>query len=628
MRRYFKKIFFTIILSTSLLVLYPHYTHADPISKTDTSGTITGTVGTTYYDVTSWDDMKTAYQNAPANKMVYLNVTSDIQPSSMLSSDGIAISDTKSITILGNNHTLILDGGLGGSGINFTSNYAFNDSKTPTTSRANFNLYNAILINDIVGGLFQINGSGNITYQNVTETNGLPLAGARPFINKAGTINLLGKNQFNILANTNKQFAGYKIQDISSYNSLLGNDGNGEWIRGNATINVYGQTTLNQNWLLDQPFWYLNNSTNASLHVWPNASLYFNLNNTYTMAYADLPITSNWQIDQNATFNINGTNNTSRGGLLNNNWDFYSQVNQNITLGKHATFSAVTAGELTALNSLDVGPNATFNLQNIGPISTIDAASNKATINIADSADVTLRGNNSVFDTGLLNSTPQNTTINLNGIGLVTAASKNNQLTTDSNSFVTTLPTQGKVLANFKDLTNLTNPYNATQVNILTNAHYLHWYPQTQIVTFGSSDADRLFNVTYAMLPPSGAFSDLLSAAQPQNFTIHATTIKTPNVNLSVALTNNSTPTKTAYFWKSIDNQVSSQLTNQPTTISTLSPDAPLLSNITKTTDNGAADYKLVFDQNHGLLLKMRNTLAKGTQTNATLTYTLTNAPA
>lgn len=605
-------LYIILFLSIIFILAFPISSYAQTDNFSEKSQNV-------YYDVASWDDMKKAYDNAPANTNVCLNVTQDIPESSVMQT-GISITNDKDISINGNNHTLTV-GAPRFIGDGLHSDYAFNDSNRKTNETANFSISNATLKNMIPGGLFQINGSGNINYTDIMDTNVLDKA-ARPFVNIAGSINLYGTNQFNMIAGKSNEFAGNGDKvDMSKYTATLpvGKDAEGEWVKGNATINVNGQTTVNQNWYMDQPFWYITNKT-ANLNVASNSKLFFNLNHTYTMAYATVGMDSNWNIGDNGQFIINGTSNTSNPGPK---WYYAGIVNQNIKTGTGAKFSAVTAGQFARLRAIDTGDYSSFTLKNIGKGSAISESTTKAPyIILGKSSDFLLSSNSgNLFSS----SVGKSTNITLRD-GLSTEASTTPNLTGDENSFVKKELTSGTFLANF---TNSGSLYTPDETNILQNAKYIHWYPAKEEVGFNESAIDRVFNVKYSDLPSSGEFSNLLSAEDNQEIKLHSSGAGIKNISLAVALVKNNTPDKTQYYWKGIDNKVSSKLNEQPTIISVLKSENDLPTNVEKGKDgNGTgSNYLITFDKQHGLLLKMNNSLSRGKQVNASLNYTLADAP-
>lgn len=285
----------------------------------DTTGTVTGITGATYYNVSNWQDMIDTYKgvtpNAASSNTVFLNVTANVPGNSILNS-GNTVSSGKSLSINGNNYTLYLDndtnyttaqsiGGSDGTARAFGSNGTISTDTTLTVK-------NATIVNNITSGIFQmkgLNAKATAVYENVTVSNGDAIYGAQPIRNDNGKVLFRGTNTFNILQNHN-------INDTSS----AGADNQGEWIQGGAYLEVVtGTTTLNQSWGNDQPFYVYYSSGGSTLQVDAGAAMVWNLNKTYTMYYDDGSLLTvgalNWNI--NGSFVINGTVNTSSLSSMN-----------------------------------------------------------------------------------------------------------------------------------------------------------------------------------------------------------------------------------------------------------------------------------------------------------------------
>ncbi|MEK4723042.1 hypothetical protein MKX45_07860 [Lactococcus sp. FSL W8-0209] len=279
----------------------------------DTTGTVTGITGATYYNVSNWQDMIDTYKgvtpNAASSNTVFLNVTANVPGNSILNS-GNTVSSGKSLSINGNNYTLYLDndtnyttaqsiGGSDGTARAFGSNGTISTDTILTVK-------NATIVNNITSGIFQmkgLNAKATAVYENVTVSNGDAIYGAQPIRNDNGKVLFRGTNTFNILQNHN-------INDTGS----AGADNQGEWIQGGAYLEVVtGTTTLNQSWGNDQPFYVYYSSGGSTLQVDAGASMVWNLNKTNTMYYDDGSLLTvgalNWNI--NGSFVINGTLNTS-----------------------------------------------------------------------------------------------------------------------------------------------------------------------------------------------------------------------------------------------------------------------------------------------------------------------------
>lgn len=611
------KSLFTIAISLSVLGATQSVAHADAVKATDTTGNITGAAGTTYYQVSSWSDINQAYSNDTSSS-VYVQAQSDFSQDSNLGSHVYKLTSGKNLTIDGNDKTLNLSSGAttgtgesgGGQG---TVTHAFSDNDNRTTAADKFTLKNATLINNIDNGLFQINGAANITYDNVTETNSNTTYNARPFFNWAGSITLKGTTQFNIIGGATNVIAGDGVQDIAGqgYTSTTGYDQNGEWIRGNASIDVYDSATLNFNWWWDQPYWSDAPTQGLGITVHDNSHFYWNMNNSYMVDFSQAQLNCN--IGNNASFIITGSKNTFAPSL---GTGYYQSKAINIAMGDNSQFSSTSGAEMQHLNSLTTGQNDKVAIQNLGSGRAIQSLYNsQSSMSLSDSTDATFSGNtaNIIY--------PSNLSISLLGSGLATNASKLNTPDTSTNSF-TKDPISGTFTSAFTS-----SLYSSTEQAILKSAKYIHWYPGKAIAGFTNSVADRSFHVTADMLTHDQNFSSPISGDSAMTFGIHNSSVNTPSLSLSVKLTNNKTPDTTQYVWRNIDGSTSQPLSDTPITIATLSPNQELASNIVKSTTATGSDYVISFNPNQGLLLQSKNTIQSGTFQNASMTYEITNGP-
>lgn len=607
------KSIFTIVLGLSFLGSTQSVAHADATKFTDTSGSITGTAGSTYYQVSSWPDINQAY-STDSGTNVYVQAQTDFAPDDNLIKDNAyKLISGKSLIIDGNNKVLSL------SATNTTTNSggqqsliatrAFSDSSSNSTSSDTFQLKNATLLNNVTNGLFQINGLGNITYQNVIVTNQNASINARPFFNWRGTITLSGQNQFNIIAGVSAGQAGNGVIDMKSsgFTSTADTDANGEWIRGNPNIDVYGTATLNYNWQSDQPYYAGNITTPLSIHVHDDANLYWNMNKSYSISYGEAPI--NWQIDNDAAFIISGSSDTFKNAN-------YSATKFDLSIGDNSTFSSISGGSITKFNSLTTGVNDKINIQNIGLGRAISSTySSSSSMSLSDSTDAT-------FSSAVANTIyPTSLSISLLGNGLATNASKLITPDMSTNSF-----TKDAVSGTFTSAFTSALFLNSEQ-SILQSAKYIHWYPIKAEVGFLSNTADRSFHITPDMLTHNQEFSSPINGDTPMAFVIHSSASVTPSLSLSVKLTKNNTPDITQYVWRSIDGSISAPLSSTALVIATMSPTQNLTSNITKSTSTSGSDYNITFNANQGLLLQSKNMIQAGTFQNATMTYEITNGP-
>ena len=170
----------------------------------DTTGTVTGITGATYYNVSNWQDMIDTYKgvtpNAASGNTVFLNVTANVPGNSILNS-GNTVSSGKSLSINGNNYTLYLDndtnyttaqsiGGSDGTARAFGSNGTISTDTILTVK-------NATIVNNITSGIFQmkgLNAKATAVYENVTVSNGDAIYGAQPIRNDNGKVLFRGTN--------------------------------------------------------------------------------------------------------------------------------------------------------------------------------------------------------------------------------------------------------------------------------------------------------------------------------------------------------------------------------------------------------------------------------------------------
>ena len=157
-----------ILISLGFLIilfgLAPKTKAAVLTGTVDSSGTVTGVIGATYYNTNSWQDMIDTYKsvtpNAASMSTIFFNVTADVPGNSILNS-GNTVSSGKSLSINGNNYTLYLDndtnyttaqsiGGSDGTARAFGSNGTISTDTTLTVK-------NATIVNNITSGIFQMN---------------------------------------------------------------------------------------------------------------------------------------------------------------------------------------------------------------------------------------------------------------------------------------------------------------------------------------------------------------------------------------------------------------------------------------------------------------------------------------
>lgn len=337
-------LFFLLLGGILLLTSRPQEVKAAILTGVvDTTGTVTGTAGATYYNTNSWKDIEDTYigvtPTAASNNTIYFNVTGTVPGNSVLNTGNILINN-KSLSINGNNNTLYLDDNTvytdaqSISGSDGTAR-AFGSSGT-ISAATTLTIKNATIINNLTSGIFQLKGSSaaaTTIYQDVTVSNGAN-QGAQPIRNDVGKILFYGNNTFNILQNQN-------FNDTSS----SGSDNQGEWIQGGTWIEVVnGSTVLNQSWGNDQPFYTYYTNNGSTLQVDSGATMNWNLNKTYTMYYDDGTNVGplNWNI--NGNFLINGTVNTASN--YSGGWFMWlNTLNAwNLNVGQNATLKVSTGG--------------------------------------------------------------------------------------------------------------------------------------------------------------------------------------------------------------------------------------------------------------------------------------------
>jgi len=143
-----------ILISLGFLIiifgLAPKTKAAALTGTVDSSGTVTGVTGATYYNTNSWQDMIDTYKsvtpNAASMSTVFFNVTADV-PGNIILNSGNTVSSGKSLSINGNNYILYLDndtnyttaqsiGGSDGTARVFGSNGTISTDTTLTVKNA------------------------------------------------------------------------------------------------------------------------------------------------------------------------------------------------------------------------------------------------------------------------------------------------------------------------------------------------------------------------------------------------------------------------------------------------------------------------------------------------------------
>ncbi|MDR3240610.1 MAG: RTX toxin, partial [Lactobacillaceae bacterium] len=553
-------------------------TATTPGYMTDTDGSVTGTAGSTYYNVNSWLDMFDTYKagaTGSAHQYVF-NVIGDV-PGSSTFYNGQGVREGSGILIKGNQHTL-----YAGSNADATNNggrynvgfIAQGDSSI--TNNTVLEIEDANVVTGYSNGIFSVSGASKAitSYKNVHYRNGGTNYGASPIRNDQGIIRLYGNNTFDI-----KQPG----------TGLSGADNNGEWIEGGYDTEIMdGTTTLNQSWGWDQPYYNINN-TASTLNIHDNANLVWNLDYTYTMYYGSGSGPLTWNIGKNASFKINGTKNTAsyyaKGWFMNN-----YNTSWTLNVADYGDYEVSTAGGGINMNSFNggavkwnIGKGAVVKLNNQsashGNMITGAAASGSA-ININDSNSFTMQTNiGTVFDSDA------NIPININGSGLRLHASTTYDGSGGASDLYKRVAT-GTTNGQFSSASMTPTTYSASDLSYLQTAKYIQWYTPAGM-SMNASTPDRTYNVLLGALPKDGSWSDPISgnAAMQLNFADDRGV--QPNFQVQVTQLSNLTPTQTAYYWQNPDDTTATALSSSPYTIATLNSDTGLPSYITMTMAGG-----------------------------------------
>lgn len=605
----------------------------------DETGEITGIIGATYYNVSTWQDMFDTYAqvtpDATSNDTVYLNVIGDVPGSAAFTrNDGTRIIAGKSLVILGNGYTLYADndtnyttspGGAGGSSIKG----GFSSRNLAIPNSTILSVENASIVNNVTGGIFQaVNANGanastknapTFVYKNVRVRNGAPRNGAQPIRNDQGKILFYGENTFDIMENHN----------FFNDSAPWGSDNQGEWIQGGHWVEIVdGTTTVNQSWSWDQPFYtYGNNS--STLKINDNAHLRWNLNYTYTMYYDDRnggPLV--WEIGDNASFVINGTQRTaseySRGWFMNTDftsWDLLVGKNSKLLIstgggtinmgreafnGGHVRWWADENSEIL-LNNLN--RNSNLFQGNPGGTSGITLKNPKVfTLNTVGGA---------VFPTGITNFP-----IQIIGGGLRTHASTT--AATFDSTFDLVTPNSKNLASNdiwyrqnMGRISNLgsasvnaqltPNNYTSTDMNAINRAYYFSLYqPLGYWLDLESSQMNRSFEVKLEDLPLDSSFSSLIDAKDKKKLVVGDDRGQAPNIHITVTLLENYLENGLEYYWDDKITQTKLE-TNIAAKIASLTDDKNLPSFVTM--QGAGMSYSLDFPEDLGLKIKATNRL-------------------
>jgi len=599
-------------------------TATTPGYMTDTDGSVTGTAGSTYYNINAWPDMLMTYtaivnaKNATAHQIVF-NIIGDVPGTSSFYT-GVTVKDGFGVLIKGNNHTLYAGNNADATNGGGRSNVGFmaNDDKTITNNTV-LEIDDANVVTGYSNGIFSVVGASKAitSYKNVNYRNGSGSSGASPIRNDQGIIRLYGNNTFDIQ---------------QSGTGRSGADNNGEWIQGGYDTEVMdGTTTLNQSWGWDQPY-YTYNNTASTLNIHDNANLVWNLDYTYTMYYDDGnsgPLT--WNIGNNASFKINGTKNTAS---YNSNWFMWSaNTSWTLNVGDYGDFEVATGGGSINLDGFNGGPvNWNFGKQAVVKLNNLNAStslitgspkSGSSAINVNDSNSFTMQTQG-----GNVFGSDANIPININGSGLRLHASTTydgSGGTSDLYKRVATGTTNGQ----FSSATMTPTTYSSSDLTYLKTAKYIQWYTPAGM-SMNASTPDRTYNVLLGDKKLWPIIDDSWSTLIPGNDQMQLNFMDDrgvkPNFQVQVTQLSNLTPNQTAYYWQNPDDASANALSTSPYTIATVGSDTGLPSYITMTTMAGE-NYNFNYPTNYGLLLKAKNSLKVQNAANATMQYAIVNGP-
>ncbi|MDR3240569.1 MAG: RTX toxin, partial [Lactobacillaceae bacterium] len=554
-------------------------TATTPGYMTDTNGSVTGTAGNTYYNVDTWVDMFDTY-NVVANgtgavQQVVFNVIGDV-PGVSAFETGIALRDGFGVTIKANQHTLyagINPTATTNNGRDNTSGFYSSSNKVTNNTLLELEDANVVLAN--ANGIFPITGAATAitAYKNVTYTNGNSTGGASPLRNDNGVIKLYGNNTFNIYEK----------------NDRAGIDNQGEWVQGGFDIEVMdGTTTLNQSWENDQPL-YTYGNTSSILNIHDNANLIWNLDDTYTMYYDDGnsgPLT--WNIGNNASFKINGTEKTAhRFG----SWFMWSGNDAwTFNIGDYGDFEVATGGGSINLDGFgnngpvnwNFGKGAIIKINNLNTSASLISGSPgiNSVINVNDSKLWRLQTKGgTVFDASA------DIPININGSGLRLHASTIYDGTGGINDLWKRVAT-GITNGQFSSANMTPTSYTNSDLAYLQTAKYIQFYTPDGMA-MNASTPDRTYNVLLGTLPVNGSWSTLIPGNDQMQLNFTDDRGVKPNFQVQVTQLSNLTPGKTSYYWQNPDDTTATALSSSPYTIATLNSDTGLPSYITMTMAGG-----------------------------------------
>jgi len=605
---------------------------ATATAKIDTSGSVTGTKGATYYDVSTWQDMFDTYKNvtpdASSNNTVYLNVTDDVAGSRDILT-GTPLTSGKSVYILGNGHTLYFDNDTnyttGVNGQNARVGFYTYNARA-VSDDTNATLKDATWVNNRSSGIFASSGANtklNQYYIDVNEYNGAANSGAAPINNEGGKIFFSGKNDFKVLY-------GNSLTAKGSYA-----DTNFEWIRGGNYIEVLdGETSVQLNARIDQMIYPNGVGNGQTIKIDDNAKMNW-LSGQYWSLYwgTATPGPLVWDLGKNAEFNISDTGEESTSGRWFDNTNFNSWT---LNADEGAKVSADTAGGSINLNAFagkvvwDFGKDTELFLNNKSSGNLFTGAPRPGSeFNFNDVNRITMLASSSpVFQNS------SNIPINIKGgDGLRLHASSvqpndvNNvsDVANFSGSDIWARESTGTIEGSFSTADMAPTNYNTTMLNYMKTAKYIRWYHPNGLGV-ADSTLNRSFNVNLGDLPRDGSWSAPIPGESEFQLNFMDDRGQQPNFAVQVSQLSNATPNATQYVWQNTDGTTPTVLDTNPMTVATITDDGNLPSYVTMTKAGG--NYAFNYDQNNGLLLKANNKLkVQDNQQNATFRYAIVTGP-
>lgn len=628
----FKKILVLLAAVLSFVAMNLSVSAATATAQVDTGGSLTGTSGATYYDVSTWQDMFDTYKNvtpdAGSNNTVYLNVTGDVAGSSAITK-GTNLTSGKSVSILGNGHTLYFDTDTnyttGTNGQNASVGF-YTNAYNPVSSDTNATLKDATWVNNRSSGIFPSTGSAtklNQYYIDVTEYNGAANAGAAPINNEGGKIFFSGKNSFKVLYKNSLTATG------------TNSDTNFEWIRGGNYLEVLdGETSVQLNANVDQMIYPNGVGTGQTIKIDDDAKLNWLSGQYWSLYFGGAtagPLV--WDLGKNAEFNISDI------GTKSNTGTWFSATNFNswtVNAAEGAKLSADTAGGSININAINgkavwnFGKNAELFLNNKGNGNLFTGApATGSALNFNDVNRVTMLSSASpVF------ASASNIPINITGGGgLRLHASSVQPANTDSISDIDNISgsdmwsrvATGTTDGGFTTADMAPTNYSNMLLTYMQKSKYLRWYHPNGLGV-ADSTLNRSFNVNLGDLPSDGSWSSPIAGEDKLQLNFMDDRGQQPDFAVQVSQLSNATPNGTQYVWQNPDGTTPTVLDTNPMTMATITDDGDLPSYVAMTMAGG--NYAFDYDKNSGLLLKANNKLkVQVNQQNATFRYAIVTGP-